>query len=137
MSAGHTAVTDALAPCGLPEHPDCGIRDVLDRIGDKWSVLAIVELSSGVRRFRELQRAIHGISQRMLTLTLRRLERDGLVLRTAYPTVPVTVTYELTERGRSLTHLVRQLADWSLAHKDVIAESRHAWDAANPGSAVS
>jgi DNA-binding HxlR family transcriptional regulator len=137
MSAGHTAVTDTLEPCGLPEHPDCGIRDVLDRIGDKWSVLAIVELSSGVRRFRELQRAVHGISQRMLTLTLRRLERDGLVLRTAYPTVPVTVTYELTARGRSLTHLVRQLADWSLAHKDAIAESRQAWDAANPGSAVS
>ncbi|MER7335344.1 MULTISPECIES: helix-turn-helix domain-containing protein [unclassified Micromonospora] len=137
MSAGHTAVTDALEPCGLPEHPDCGIRDVLDRIGDKWTVLAIVELSSGVRRFRELQRGIHGISQRMLTLTLRRLERDGLVLRTAYPTVPVTVTYELTARGRSLTHLVRQLADWSLAHKDAIAESRRAWDAANPGSAVS
>jgi DNA-binding HxlR family transcriptional regulator len=137
MSAGHTAVTGALEPCGLPEHPDCGIRDVLDRIGDKWSVLAIVELSSGVRRFRQLQRGLHGISQRMLTLTLRRLERDGLVLRTAYPTVPVTVTYELTERGRSLTHLVRQLADWSLAHKDAIAESRQAWDAANPGSAVS
>lgn len=137
MSAGHTAVTDALEPCGLPEHPDCGIRDVLDRIGDRWSVLAIVELSSGVRRFRQLQRGIHGISQRMLTLTLRRLERDGLVLRTAYPTVPVTVTYELTERGRSLTHLVRQLADWSQAHKDAIAESRQAWDAANPGSAVS
>ncbi|MEU4779349.1 helix-turn-helix domain-containing protein [Micromonospora sp. NPDC023633] len=137
MSVGHTAVTDALEPCGLPEHPDCGIRDVLDRIGDKWSVLAIVELSSGVRRFRELQRAIDGISQRMLTLTLRRLERDGLVLRTAYPTVPVTVTYELTARGRSLTHLVRQLADWSLAHKDAIAESRRAWDAANPGAGVS
>ncbi|MEU4770973.1 helix-turn-helix domain-containing protein [Micromonospora sp. NPDC023644] len=137
MSAGHTAVTDALEPCGLPEHPDCGIRDVLDRIGDKWSVLAIVELSSGVRRFRELQRAIDGISQRMLTLTLRRLERDGLVLRTAYPTVPVTVTYELTARGRSLTHLVRQLADWSLAHKDAIAESRRAWDTVNPAAGVS
>ncbi|MFG1917963.1 winged helix-turn-helix transcriptional regulator [Micromonospora sp. NPDC048898] len=137
MSVGHTVVTAALEPCGLPEHPDCGIRDVLDRIGDKWSVLAIVELSVGTRRFRELQRAIHGISQRMLTLTLRRLERDGLVLRTVFPTVPATVTYELTDRGRSLTHLVRQLTDWSLAHKDAIAESRQAWDAANPGSAVS
>lgn len=131
-SPGHTEVTSTLEPCGLPEHPDCGIRDVLDRIGDKWSVLAIVELSSGTRRFRQLQRGIHGISQRMLTLTLRRLERDGLVLRTAYPTVPVTVTYELTERGRSLTDLVRSLADWSLANKDAIAESRRQWDAANP-----
>jgi DNA-binding HxlR family transcriptional regulator len=120
----------------LPEHPDCGIRDVLDRIGDKWSVLAIVELSSGTRRFRELQLSIHGISQRMLTLTLRRLERDGLVLRTAFPTVPVTVTYQLTERGRSLTHLVKQLANWSLANKDAIAESRQRWDAENPASGI-
>ena len=78
MSVAHTAVTPpVIEPCGLPEHPDCGIRDVLDRIGDKWSVLAIAELGSGRRRFRELQRGIHGISQRMLTLTLRRLERDG------------------------------------------------------------
>ncbi len=136
MLAGHTQVTDTLQPCGLPEHPDCGIRDVLDRIGDKWSVLAIVELSCGTRRFRELQRSIHGISQRMLTLTLRRLERDGLVLRTAFPTVPVTVTYELTERGRSLTHLVKQLAEWSLANKDAIAESRRRWDAENPESGI-
>jgi DNA-binding HxlR family transcriptional regulator len=125
-----------MEPCGLPEHPDCGIRDVLDRLGDTWSVLVIVELSAGTRRFRELQRGIHGISQRMLTLTLRRLERDGLVLRTAFATVPVTVTYELTERGRSLTALVAQLADWSLANKDAIARSRRQWDDDNPGSAV-
>jgi DNA-binding HxlR family transcriptional regulator len=120
----------------LPEHPDCNIRDVLDRLGDRWSVLVIVELSSGLRRFSELQRGIHGISQRMLTLTLRRLERDGLVLRTAYPTVPLTVTYELTDRGRSLASLVRQLADWSLANKDVIAQSRERWDADNPVSGI-
>ncbi|MEV6596240.1 helix-turn-helix domain-containing protein [Actinoplanes sp. NPDC051346] len=129
MSAGHTAVTDLVQPCGLPEHQDCGIRDVLDRLGDRWSVLAIVELSAGTRRFGELRRGIAGVSQRMLTLTLRRLERDGLVLRTAYPTVPVTVTYELTARGRSLTDLVGQLAQWSLAHRDAIAESRRGWDA--------
>ena len=137
MSVGHTGVTPLVEPCGLPEHPDCGIRDVLDRIGDKWSVLAIVELASGPRRFRVLQRAIHGISQRMLTLTLRRLERDGLVLRTAFPTVPVSVTYELTDRGESLTHLVKQLADWSLANKDAIAVSRHQWDTAHPDSGIS
>lgn len=136
MSVGHTEVIAQLEPCGLPEHPDCGIRDVLDRVGDKWSVLTVVELSSGTRRFRELQRGIHGISQRMLTLTVRRLERDGLVLRTAYPTVPVTVTYELTDHGRSLVHLVKQLADWSLANKDAIAQSRHRWDAANPDSGI-
>lgn len=74
------------------EHPDCGIREVLDRLGDKWSVLIIVELANGPRRFRQLQRAIAGISQRMLSLTVRRLERDGLVLRTVPPTVPTQWT---------------------------------------------
>ncbi|WP_307867787.1 winged helix-turn-helix transcriptional regulator [Umezawaea beigongshangensis] len=137
MSAGHTGVTPLPAPCGLPEHPDCGIRDVLDRIGDRWSVLAIVELTAGTRRFRQVQRGVHGISQRMLTLTLRRLERDGLVLRTAYPTVPVSVTYELTDRGRSLAALIGQLADWSLANRDGVAESRRRYDADGPGSGVS
>lgn len=132
MSVSHTEVTADLEPCGLPEHPDCGIRDVLDRVGDKWSVLVIVELAPGLRRFSELQRAIDGISQRMLTLTVRRLERDGLVTRTVYPTVPAHVTYELTDRGASLTHLVKQLADWSLANQDAIACSRQEYDTANP-----
>lgn len=155
MSAGHTAVTDEVSdalgedgengaraeaipmePCGLPEHEDCGIRDVLDRLGDTWSVLAVVELSTGRRRFNELQRAIHGISQRMLTVTLRRLERDGLVLRTVYATVPATVTYELTDVGRSLTFLVKQLADWSLDHKAAIAESRQQYDARSQTATV-
>lgn len=105
MSLTHTGVTTAAAelePCGQPDHPDCGIRDVLDRVGDKWSVLVIVELAGGPRRFRQLQRAIDGISQRMLTLTVRRLERDGLVLRTVYQTVPAQVDYRLTETGTSL-----------------------------------
>jgi DNA-binding HxlR family transcriptional regulator len=136
MSLAHTEVTAArpadLDPCGHKDHPDCGIRDVLDRIGDKWSVLVIVELASGPRRFRELQRAIDGISQRMLTLTVRRLERDGLVLRTVYPTVPAQVDYRLTETGASLTHLVKTLADWSLSHRPVIAEARHKYDLAHP-----
>jgi DNA-binding HxlR family transcriptional regulator len=129
-------VTPVLEPCGGSGHPDCGIRDVLDRIGDKWSVLVIVELASGSRRFRELQRAIDGISQRMLTLTVRRLERDGLVTRTVYPTVPAQVTYELTERGNSLTRLVKQLADWSLDHKDAIGASRELYDLQNPGQQI-
>lgn len=131
MSVGHTGVTAELAPCGETDHPDCGIRDLLDRVGDKWSVLVIVELGSGVRRFRELQRAIAGVSQRMLTVTVRRLERDGLVVRTVYPTVPAQVTYELTARGASLTHLVKELADWSLENRDAIAESRQEYDTAN------
>jgi DNA-binding HxlR family transcriptional regulator len=132
----HTEVTALLEPCGDTAHPDCGIRDVLDRIGDKWSVLVIVELASGTRRFRELQRAIDGISQRMLTLTVRRLERDGLVTRTVYPTVPAQVTYELTQRGSSLTYLVKQLADWSLDHKDSIGQSRELYDQQNPDHAI-
>ncbi|WP_426986224.1 winged helix-turn-helix transcriptional regulator [Pseudarthrobacter sp. Y6] len=136
MLDSHTGVTAALEPCGSTDHQDCGIRDVLDRIGDKWSVLVIVELASGVRRFRELQRAIDGISQRMLTLTVRRLERDGLLTRTVYPTVPAQVTYELTARGSGLTHLVKQLADWSLANKDAIGRSRDLYDEQNPDHAI-
>ncbi|MCP3821656.1 helix-turn-helix transcriptional regulator [Streptomyces sp. A3M-1-3] len=138
MSAGHMAVTTGPAPGPEPEpvvscappHDDCGIRDVLDRLGDKWSVLVVVELASGVRRFKELQRAVDGISQRMLTLTVRRLERDGLVSRTVYPTVPTQVEYELTELGHSLTHLIKALAGWSLDHRAAIAGARRAWDEA-------
>ncbi|WP_457967966.1 helix-turn-helix transcriptional regulator [Arthrobacter sp. D1-29] len=136
MLGSHTEVTAVPAPCGGENHPDCGIRDVLDRIGDKWSVLVIVELASGTRRFRELQRTIHGISQRMLTLTVRRLERDGLVTRTVYPTVPAQVTYELTERGRGLVQLVKQLADWSLDNKEAIGASRELYDLQNPGTEI-
>ncbi|MFI5571914.1 winged helix-turn-helix transcriptional regulator [Streptomyces sp. NPDC051740] len=134
MSLTHTGTTAPadLDPCGREDHPDCGIRDVLDRIGEKWSVFVIVELASGPRRFRELQRAIDGISQRMLTLTVRRLERDGLVLRTVYPTVPAQVDYRLTETGAGLTHLVKALADWSLAHRADIAEARRAYDQDHP-----
>jgi len=132
MSPTHTEVTPptaaGLEPCGQPNHTDCGIRDVLDRVGDKWSVLVVVELANGTRRFSQLQRAIDGISQRMLTLTVRRLERDGLVLRRVYPTVPVQVEYQLTHTGASLTHLVKALADWSLDHRGSIAEARHNYD---------
>lgn len=135
----HTGVTTRpaeLAPCGQPDHPDCGIRDVLDRVGDKWSVLVVVELANGARRFRELERAIDGISQRMLTLTVRKMERDGLVLRTVYPTVPAQVDYRLTETGASLTHLVKALSAWSLDHRDAIAEARRAYDAEHPDNEI-
>lgn len=139
MSLTHTEVTPSMADldsCGQPNHPDCGIRDVLDRVGDKWSVLVIVELANGTHRFRELQRAIDGISQRMLTLTVRRLERDGLVRRTVYPTVPAQVDYRLTETGASLTHLVKALADWSLEHRDGIAIARQTYDAEHPENGI-
>lgn len=139
MSLTHTRVTAGpaeLDPCGLPEHPDCGIRDLLDRVGDTWSVFVIVELANGARRFGELQRAIDGISQRMLTLTVRRLERDGLVTRTVYATVPAQVDYRLTETGASLTHLVKALADWSLAHREIIADARSAYDVQHPDNVM-
>jgi DNA-binding HxlR family transcriptional regulator len=139
MSVTHTGVTVRAAeldPCGQADHPDCGIRDVLDRVGDKWSVLVIVELANGARRFRQLQRAIDGISQRMLTLTVRRLERDGLVRRTVYPTVPAQVDYRLTETGASLTYLVKALADWSLEHRDGIAHARESYDAQHPHNEI-
>lgn len=129
MLQGHIEVTPVLEPCGAENHEDCGVRDVLDRIGDKWTVLVIAELASGPRRFRQLQRALFGISQRMLTLTLRRLERDGLVSRTVYATVPAQVSYDLTERGRSLTQLVRVLVDWAQEHRASIQASRAQWDA--------
>lgn len=139
MSPRHTQVTTGAAdldPCGRQDHPDCGIRDVLDRVGDKWSVLVIVELANGTRRFRQLQRAIDGISQRMLTLTVRRLERDGLVVRTVYATVPAQVDYRLTETGSSLTHLVKALADWSLDHRIDITQARHAYDGKFPDNEI-
>ncbi|WP_030157423.1 helix-turn-helix domain-containing protein [Glycomyces sp. NRRL B-16210] len=135
MSPGHTAVTlqadkaDANGPCG-EDH--CGIREVLDRIGDKWSVLAVVELTKGERRFKELQRAIPGVSQRMLTLTLRRLGRDGLVDRTVFPTNPPQVEYRLTALGRSLSGLVVAIADWSRDHLDEMEQARSDWDATHP-----
>jgi DNA-binding HxlR family transcriptional regulator len=114
-------------------HHDRGIHEALARVGDKYSVLVIVELSFGARRFGDLQRAIHGISKRMLTLTVRRLERDGLVKRTLVPTVPAHVSYTLTDAGSSLTRLVESVAEWSLEQRPAIAESRSRYDAANPG----
>ena len=87
-------------------------------------------------RFRQLQRAVGGVSQRMLTLTVRRLERDGLVRRTVYPTVPAQVDYRLTEMGASLTHLLRALADWSLAHRKDIAQAQTDYDRAHAGRPI-
>jgi DNA-binding HxlR family transcriptional regulator len=102
------------------------VRDVLTLVGDKWSVLVITLLGGGTRRFMELSRDVEGISQRMLTLTLRRLERDGLVRRTVYPTVPPRVEYALTALGRTLLEPVRSLGRWAAAHRaDIDAARRH------------
>jgi DNA-binding HxlR family transcriptional regulator len=106
------------------------MRDVLDRIGDKWSMLVLGLLAGGPWRYSELRRAIDGISQRMLTLTLRGLERDGLVSRTVTPTTPPRVDYALTEVGRSLTVTIRELIEWAERHRPYITESRLRHDAA-------
>ena len=116
---------------------DChAVSGVLARIGDKWSVLVVSRLGNGPVRFNELKREIGDISQRMLTLTLRGLERDGLVTRTAYPTVPPRVDYALTPLGRSLLDPVSALGKWALTHKRQIADARTRYDAAQSSAAI-
>jgi DNA-binding HxlR family transcriptional regulator len=105
-------------------------REILARVGDKWSVFLVAALGEGPKRFSELKRAVGSISQRMLTLTLRGLERDGLVRRTVYPTVPPAVEYELTELGRTLLEPVMGLASWAMRSKEAIFESRRRYDTA-------
>ncbi len=103
-------------------------REILDRVGDKWSVLVVALLRDGRMRFTEIKRATNGVSQRMLTLTLRALERDGLVTRTVHPTVPPRVEYELTDLGRTLLEPVRALAQWSIDNRDTIRAARERYD---------
>jgi DNA-binding HxlR family transcriptional regulator len=110
------------------------VREILDRVGDKWSVLVMSLLGERMHRFSELRRAIDGISQRMLTLTLRQLERDGLVARTVHATVPPRVDYELTELGRSVLEPLNGLMCWAAQHGTDIAEARLAYDAAQAAS---
>jgi DNA-binding HxlR family transcriptional regulator len=107
----------------------CHARQILDRVGDKWSIGVIHRLGHhGTMRFTELQRAIGGISQRMLTVTLRALERDGLVERTVHPVVPPRVDYRLTDLGQTLLGTVCQLLGWAYEHADAIDEARAAYD---------
>ncbi len=107
----------------------CPIRDVLDRIGDKWSVLIILNLGKrGETRFNELQRAVGGISKRMLSKSLQSLERDGLVARTVTDGYPPAVRYALTALGRSLGDPIASLAAWAVAHRDAVAGAREAFD---------
>src|SRR4030081_2819496 len=110
---------------------DCrGAASVLARVGDKWSVFVIMLLGSGPRRFNEIKRMIGGISQRMLTLTLRGLERDGLVTRTVFPTIPPRVDYELTKLGRSLLPPVSGLGLWARRNRAAIQDARRRFDGA-------
>ena len=108
------------------------VSGVLARIGDKWSVLIVSRLGAAPRRFNELKRDIGGISQRMLTLTLRGLERDGMVTRTVFPTIPPRVDYELTALGRSLLEPVSALGDWALKNIGKIDAARAKFDKAAP-----
>jgi DNA-binding HxlR family transcriptional regulator len=112
---------------------DCQVRQILDRIADKWSLLVIALLDEKTLRFGELVREIDGISKRMLTVTLRNLERDGLVLRTVYPEVPPRVEYVLTPLGRTLLGTTQALVSWSEEHQEQIAEARQRFEVAHPG----
>jgi DNA-binding HxlR family transcriptional regulator len=112
-------------------NPDCrAVSELLSRVGDKWTVLIVKALVARPRRFNELKREIGGISQQMLTRTLRTLERDGMIARTVHPTVPPSVEYALTDLGHSLAGPVLALADWTFAHLPQIHANRAAFDGA-------
>ncbi|MFB4276136.1 MULTISPECIES: winged helix-turn-helix transcriptional regulator [unclassified Nonomuraea] len=107
---------------------DCEVRQILDRIADKWSLLVIALLDCQSLRFTQLRREIDGVSQRMLSVTLRQLERDGLVTRTVHPVVPPRVDYALTPLGRTLHQTIKSLVTWTEEHQAEIAEARAAYD---------
>jgi len=120
-----------LSPGNLHDPSDCrAVSEVLSRVGDKWTVLVVATLGDGPKRFSQLRRALGSISQRMLTLTLRALERDGLVTRTVFPTVPPRVDYALTELGCSLLEPVNALSLWARKNRPCIEEARRRFDAA-------
>ena len=118
-----------MSPGHIHVPTDCRtVTEILSRVGDKWSVQIVVQLGEGPRRFNELRRSVTGISQRMLTLTLRGLERDGLVTRTVYPTIPPRVDYQLTGLGCSLLKTVRGLGEWAIVNRDEILDARRRFD---------
>lgn len=133
-SAGTATVTAARCDYGDADpfqwdtREDCEVRQILDRIGDKWSLLVIALLDVSTLRFTELRREIDGISQRMLTVTLRQLERDGLVKRTVHPVVPPRVEYQLTPMGRTLHTTINALVVWTEEHQNQIASAREEYD---------
>jgi DNA-binding HxlR family transcriptional regulator len=120
LSGAHSSVRRVDA-----SHADCqAITEILDRVGDKWTVMVVRALEQGPLRYNEIQRVVDGISQRMLTLTLKGLERDGLVSRTMYPTIPPRVEYELTELGNRLMVPLRSLYDWAVKHRPTMLAAR-------------
>jgi DNA-binding HxlR family transcriptional regulator len=117
------------APGNLHVPEDCrAVSEVLSRVGDKWTVLVVSTLGDGPKRFNAIRKALGSISQRMLTLTLRALERDGLVTRKVFPTVPPRVDYELTRLGRSLLDPVSELGLWARKNRALIGEARRKFD---------
>jgi DNA-binding HxlR family transcriptional regulator len=128
-SPGSSEVTDPWDAHQWDTREGCEVRQILDRIADKWSLLAIALLEGRTLRFNELRREIDGISQRMLTVTLRQLERDGLVTRTVYPVVPPRVEYALTPLGRTLHSTIQALVTWTETHQEEVAAARAAYDA--------
>ena len=121
------------APGNLHVPEDCrAISQVLARVGDKWTVLVVSNLGDGPKRFNELRKALGSISQRMLTLTLRGLERDGLVTRTVFPTIPPRVDYELTRLGRSLLEPVNELSLWARKNRAAMEDAHNRFDRAQP-----
>jgi DNA-binding HxlR family transcriptional regulator len=120
-----------LIPSNLHVPEDCrAVSEILARVGDKWTILVVGVLGDGPKRFNEIRRALGSISQRMLTLTLRGLERDGLVTRTVFPTIPPRVDYELTKLGRSLLEPVSGLGLWARQNRTAIQNARQRFDAA-------
>lgn len=107
---------------------ECPVRDVLDRLGDAWSFLVVLRLADGPLRFNELKRQVGGVSQRMLTVTLRSLERDGLVGRTVFPTTPPRVEYRLTALGNSLVEPMTALTRWAVSNHDSVRAARKRYD---------
>jgi DNA-binding HxlR family transcriptional regulator len=130
MTAKRKQEGTKMIPGNLHVPEDCrAVSEVLSRVGDKWTILVVVELGQGPRRFNEIRRALGSISQRMLTLTLRGLERDGLVTRTVFPTIPPKVEYELTKLGRSLLEPVSGIGLWARQNRAAIAQARQRFDA--------
>src|SRR6266516_1973246 len=132
MTASRAQAGTPLIPSNLEVAEDCrAVSEVLARIGDKWTVLVVGVLGEGPKRFNELRRALGSISQRMLTLTLRGLERDGLVTRTVFPTIPPRVDYELTDLGHGLSQPVEALGKWAYDHRTEIEDARARFDRRN------
>ena len=128
MSQGNIAVTHEAKDFDPAKLAVCTVMEVVNRISGKWVIGILLEATRGPVRFTELERSVPGISRRMLTLTLRNLERDGLLTRTVYPTVPPRVEYEATEMARELYDSLSGLVDWAERHREAIAVSRQGYD---------